>query len=518
MPERLDPNVIDTITIALSDLPGELFSQLDEMFALTFDKSEYLLLQAKELLQEDEQDAANRLVKMIDEGLQHGELARVLPLRVNLAFYAVLNDAAAGRIDQLRGVASRIGGKLGVLNAYACVIKQDMRGEENALAMDRCLEAAKADADRLQIPVLLVNRGLGITLDLPLKATVRYLHIISRNSRLKAQLLNKTELITSIAMLEYDDEDAFSLQEQIDKLQGELTTGAFSKSRLNTSVQALVSEASQRLEQKDRIAFSQWPLRADAIGNLFTILFGRAKLRRALNDVEKTFAAVYQDNIHARYCDGCFQTEESLEALSNLLESCPIGYLREQLTRDLEELAGRDTQTYIAHVPRLRICLGEKKLRAQLEEEYQKSLQRSRNYLQHVVLQELLRQVGLYRSGERIKQREQDLKERILRLKAKARAVGNAQSAVDFLQTQLTFLPIQGGVPFENLMNKDMILLISRRTYDEWDQYEQFLPGAPHFDVYNYGVLEDQELQALQIMRFNAELYQTNRRQIFQIG
>ena len=518
MPERLDPNVIDTITIALSDLPGELFAQLEEMFTLTFDKSEYLLLQAKELLREDEQDAANRLVRMIDEGLQHGELTRVLPLRVNLVLYAALDDAAAERIDQLRGVANRIGGKLGVLNAYACVIKQDMRGEENALAMDRCLESAKANADRLQIPVLLVNRGLGITLDLPLKATVRYLHIISRNSRLKGQLLTRTELVTSIAMLEYDDEDAASLLFQIEKLQSELDGKEFSKTQMVESVHALMTEHIERRLRVDRIAFSQMPIRADAIGNLFTFLFRRKKLKHALHDLEQTLAAVYQKNIHEMDCDGGFQTEESRAELVERMESYPTPYIRGSFLSDLDELERNQPSRYDAYKPSLRLCLGEAKLREQLQGQYQRMLERSRAYMRTVVVREMKKQAMVYVSSGRLEQREKELRDRILRLKAKARAVGNAQSAMDFLQTQLSFLPTQGGVSFQNMMSCEMILLISKRIEENWNLYAPYLPNSPKFDVYNYGVLEDQELQALQLMRFNAELYQTNRNSIFQIG
>lgn len=518
MPERLEPNGIDTITVALSDLPEDISANLRDMFSLTFEQDEYLLLEAEGLLQKGAQEAADRLVSLVDEKLQHGELTWVLPLRLNLVFYTTLDASASERAGQIREIAGKLGGKLGILNSYVCVVKHSMRGEENALAMGRCIDVCKADAGRLQIPILLVNRGLGITIDLPLKATVRYFHVISRNSRLKGQLLARTELVTSIAMLEYDDEDSSSLQEQIDRLQNELEGKGSSRTQMIESVQALMNESSERLGRKEFIQFSQWPLRSDAIGNLFSIVFGRAKLRRALNDVAETFAAVYQKNIHEHYCDGCFQADQSQKTLYELFEAYPAAYVRGQLKSDLDEFGRKYAHPYDAYVPKFHICLGEKKLREQLAGEYRKSLERSRAYIQNVVVREMRNQIDFYLTSGRVEQREKELKDRILRLKAKARAVGNAQSTVDFLQTQLAFLPTQGGVPFENRMNCDMILLISRRIDEDWNQYASYLPNTPQFDVYNYGVLEDQELQALQIMRFNAELYQTNRRLIFQIG
>jgi len=517
MPERLEPNVIDTITIFLADLPDDLADQLQDLVALTFDKEDYLLLRGKELLLQDAKEATNALVTLVDEKLQRGELSKVLPLRLNLALYTMLELPAAERIEQLRSLADRVDSKLGILNSYACIVKQNMRGDENALAMDRCVEVCKAAADRLPLPILLVNRGLGVTIDLPLKASVRYLHVISRNSRLKGQLFARTELVTSIAMLEYDDEDAASLLTQIERLQIELNGTEFSKTQMIESVQALTAGVSERRLRSDRIAFSQMPIREDAIGNLFSILFRRKKLNHALRDLERTLAQIYQQNIHAPDCDGCFQTEEARGALFERMESFPTPYLRAQFLVDLEELERHQSAKYEAHTPHLRICLGEKKLRAQLEEQYQRSLMLSRIHLRHVVIAEMKRQAVIYRNSGRVEQREKELKDRILRLQAKARSVGNAKSAVDFLQTQLSFLPTQGGVPFQNRTNSEMILLISKRMDENWSLYEPYVPNNPPFDVYNYGVLEDQELQALQIMRFNEEHYQSNRKLIFQI-
>lgn len=519
MPERLEPNTIDTITVVLSDLPDELSDDLQEQYALAFETDEYLLMQAAALFQNGTREAANQLVMKIDEKQQHGEMIRLLPpMRINLALYTTLETSASERLQQLREVVEEIGGKLGMLNPYACILKQHILGEENALAMDRCVEVCKAGPDRLQIPILLVNRGLGITIDLPLKATVRYLHILSRNSRLKGYLYGRTELVTSIAMLEYDDEDSASLQHQITKLQNELEGKGFSKSQMEEAVQSQIDAARERLSQKDLIRLSQFPVRSDAVGTLGSILFGRKKLRHALNDLSETFAAVYQKNIHERFCDGCFQTNDASNVLFEVLEAFPVPYIRSQLKADLAEFGRKDTQTYDPYLPKLHICLGEKKLRAQMEEQYQKALSRSCDYIQYVVIRELVKQTEAYLASKRTDKRENDLNERIARLRTKARAVGNAQSAVDFLQTQLAFLPMQGGVPFINEMNRDMIMLISKRVGDTWDQYESYMPASPKFDVFNYGTLEEQELQALQIMRFNDELYQRNRKLIFQIG
>ncbi len=519
MPERLDPNVIDTITIFLADLPDDLTSKLQEAVSLTFEKEDYLLLNGKDVFQRDAKDAANTLVALVDEKLQRGELAKVLPLRLNLALYSLLEPAAADRIDLLREIVDQLGSKLGILNSYACIVKRNMQGEENALSMDRCIEACKANEHRLQLPILLVNRGIGITIDLPLKASVRYLHMISRNSRLKVQLLAHTELVTSIAMLEYDDEDAASLLLQIAKLQSELDGKEFSKTQMFESVQTLMTEHIERRLRGDRIAFSQMPIRADAIGNLFTILFRRKKLKHALRDLEQTLAAVYQKNIHEMDCDGGFQTEESRAVLYERIESFPTPYIHGPFLSDLDELERNQPSRYDAYKPSLHLCMGEAKLREQLQGQYQRMLERSRAYMRTVVVREMKKQAMVYVSSGRLEQREKELRDRILRLKAKARAVGNAQSAMDFLQTQLSFLPTQGGVSFQNMMNCEMILLISKRIDENWTrQYAPYLPNSPKFDVYNYGVLEDQELQALQLMRFNAELYQTNRNSIFQIG
>lgn len=519
MPERLDPNVIDTITIFLADLPDDLTGKLQEAVSLTFEKEDYLLLDGKDVFGRDAKGAANALVALVDEKLQRGELAKVLPLRLNLALYSLLEPAASDRIDLLREIMDQLGSKLGILNSYACIVKRNMQGEENALSMDRCIEACKANEHRLQLPILLVNRGLGITIDLPLKASVRYLHMISRNSRLKGQLLTRTELVTSIAMLEYDDEDAASLLFQIEKLQSELDGKEFSKTQMVESVQALMTEHIERRLRVDRIAFSQMPIRADAIGNLFTFLFRRKKLKHALHDLEQTLAAVYQKNIHEMDCDGGFQTEESRAELVERMESYPTPYIRGPFLSDLDELERNQPSRYDAYKPSLRLCLGEAKLREQLQGQYQRMLERSCAYMRTVVVREMKKQATVYVSSGRLEQREKELRDRILRLKAKARSVGNAQSAMDFLQTQLSFLPTQGGVSFQNMMNSEMILLISKRIDENWDrQYAPYLPNSPKFDVYNYGVLEDQELQALQLMRFNAELYQTNRNSIFQIG
>lgn len=518
MPERLEPNVIDTITIFLADLPDDLTSQLQEAVSLTFEKEDYLLLDGKDVFRQDAKAAADTLVALVDEKLQRGELAKVQPLRLNLAFYALLEPAASDRIDRLREIADQLGSKLGILNSYACIVKRNMQGEENALSMDCCVEACKANERRLQLPILLVNRGIGITIDLPLKASVRYLHIISRNSRLKGQLLARTELVTSIAMLEYDDEDAVSLLLQIDRLQSELDGKEFSKTQMLESVQNLMNEHIERRLRVDRISFSQMPIRSDAIGNLFTILFSRKKLKHALRDVEQTLMAVYRRNIHETDCDGGFQTEESRGELYERIESFPIAYIRGSFLNDLGELERNQPSRYDAYKPTLHLCLGEANLRAQLQGQYQRMLERSRAFMRTVVVREMKKEAMVYLGSGRLDQREKELRERILRLKAKARAVGNAQSAVDFLQTQLSFLPAQGGVSFQNMMNCEMILLISKRIDENWSQYAQFLPNNPQFDVYNYGVLGDQELQALQLMRFNVELYQSNRNSIFQIG
>lgn len=519
MPERLEPNTIDTISVVLSDLPADLSADLQELFAITFKEEEYLLFQAAELFQNGTREAANLLVKRIDEKQRHGEIIRLLPpLRINLALYVALEPSASERLQQLREVVEEIGSRLGMLNPYGCVLKQHILGEENALAMDHCVEVCKAGPNRFQIPILLVNRGLGITIDLPLKATVRYLHILSRNSRLKGYLYGRTELVTSIAMLEYDDEDSVSLQQQIAKLQNELEGKSFSKSQMSEAVRSLTDAALERLRRNDLIRLSQFPIRTDAIGTIGSFLFGRKKLHHALNDTAETLAAVYQANVQERFCDGCFQANGDSNTLFEVLESFPVPYIRSQLKTDLTELGRKYAQTYEPHVPKLRICLGEKKLRAQMEEQYQKALERSCAYIRYVVIRELGKQANAYITSKRLDMRENDLNEKIARLKTKARAVGNAQNAVDFLQTQLAFLSTQGGVQFKNEMNRDMIMLISERIDDTWDQYESYMPASPKFDIYNYGTLEDQELQALQIMRFNAELYQRNRELIFQIG
>ncbi|MCE5187608.1 MAG: hypothetical protein LLF75_00255 [Eubacteriales bacterium] len=517
MPERLEPNAIDTITVVLSDLPDDLNADVRDQFAAAFEQNEYLLLQAGSLLQSGFHEAANQIVAQVDEQLRHGELTKVMPMRFNLVLYATLEPAACEKLEQLRKIVFEIGGQLGILNAYACILKQYMRGEENALAMDRCAEVCKADGDRPQIPILLVNRGLGITIDLPLKASVRYLHIISRNSRLKVSLLGKTELVMSIALLEYDDANAISLQQQILRLQSEMELPEAAKGQMYASVQTQMDAAAERLNRNDLLQLANFPLRTDAIGNLFSVLFGRRILRHALDDTAETLAIVYQKNIHERFCDGSFRSEEAQKKLFELLDSYPVAYIRSRFKQDLEELGKKYTQSYEAYAPELRICLGEKRLRAQLGVEYQKSLDRSRAYLRRVVIREMGRQADVYIAGGRLEQREKEIRERILRLKAKAHAVGNARSAADFLQTQLAFLPTQGGVSFESCLNSDMILLLSKKMDDNWGEYAPYLPNTPQFDIYNYGMLEDQELQALQIMRFDAALYQQNRKLIFQI-
>lgn len=57
-------------------------------------------------------------------------------MRTNLVLYTALDSAASEQIRQMRSVGERIGKKVGVLNSYACVVKEEMLGEENALAMD----------------------------------------------------------------------------------------------------------------------------------------------------------------------------------------------------------------------------------------------------------------------------------------------------------------------------------------------------------------------------------------------
>jgi len=527
MPEKLDPNTMDTITVVLSGLPEELNGDLAEYYAITFCRDEYLFLQVDELLQDGAQSAADRLVAKVDRALQRGELTRTVPMRVNIVLYEILCGAAVERIGQLRGIVSLLGGQLGILKPFVCLLKQQISGQENAGAMDRCAEACMAGGPAsenaegtLLIPILFVNRGIGITIDLPLKATVRYLHIISRGSILKSKLNGKAELITSIAMLEYDDEDSSTLQQQITGLQNELKAGGSAKAQLTEAVQAQIDEASRRFSGKEMLRLSQFPVRSDAIGNPFTVLFCRKRLNRALEDVSQTLAITYAKSVHERYCVGCLSEGESGESLRQLLESFPAPYIRAGISEDLDRYShGKSMlKVYDAYTPRLRICLGEKRLRLQIEDQYRRLLERSRAYMGQVVIREMQRAIAAYQESGRIEEREKEINDRILRLKAKARAVGNAQSAEDFLKTQLVYLTTQGGVTFSNCTSNDMIMLVSKRMDEQWNQYEPYLPGSLNFEVYNYGALEDQEFQAMQIMRFDLERYRQNRGLIFQVN
>ncbi len=525
MPQRLDPNTMDTITIVLSSLSDSLENQLKEYYTITFGKNEHLFLQADSLLSNGARGAADKIEELVDGALLSGKMTHLNPMRTNLVLYATLDSETADRIQHLRDTVSAIGKRLGVsINTYACILKQQKNGEEYAGYMDRCVEIcagreATADgASRLPIPILIIDRGIGIALDLPLKATVRYLHVISRSSILKTVLAGNTELVMNISMMEFDDEDAASIQNQIRDHEDELNTKESSKRQMVEAAQSQIDEGSQRLTQKDLMRLQQFPIRADAIGNLFSVLFFRSRLKHALRDVAVSFARAYEKNVHERYCIGCLDDEDSVIKVEQMLASLPVSYVRSRMIPDLEELGKRFTPKYEAYLPELRICLGEKKLRAQLEEQYQKALDRSRSYIKHVVVLELKKQVAAYISTGRLDQREEEIKERILRLKAKARAVGSAQSVTDFLMTLLTYLQTQGGVTFRNRTSCDSIMLVSQRIDDDWNQYKSFMPNTPVFDVYNYGILEEQELQALQIMRFDADCYRKNRGLMFQIG
>ena len=524
MPEKLEPNTMDTMTIVLSDLPQELESDLAQYYAVTFAASEYLFVQAEELFSEGAVSAAERLVTIVDQKLQRGELTRTVPMRVNVALYECLREAAEERISLLRGTADRLGEQLGVLNSYVCLLKQQISKEENARDMDRCLEicrgreATPESAGENPIPLLFVNRGIGITIDLPLKATVRYLHILSHSSTLKSRLSTRTELMTTIAMLEYDDEDSSTLQRQIGVLQGELSAGSNAKSRLQEALQAQIEEATRCFPGKGGFPVTQFPVRSDAVGNLLTVLFGRKRLGAALKDVSATLANTYEKNVHERCCLGCLSEGKTVAKLEGALEMLPTAYLQQGIDDDLDEMERNTQKTYEAYTPRLTICLGEKRLRAQMEEQYQKMLQRSRAYIRHVVIQQMRNAAAAYRASGNIGKREKEINDRILRLKAKARAVGSAQSALDFLKTQIGFLATQGGVKFSNCTSSDTILLISREMDENWYQYAPHLQGSLNFDVYNYGSLEEQEFQALQITRFDLERYRQNRGLMFQVG
>lgn len=524
MPEKLEPNTMDTMTIVLSDLPEELESDLAQYYAVTFAAGEYLFVKADDLFSEGAVAAAGRLVTIVDQKLQRGELARTVPMRVNIALYECLRDTAEGRIGLLRGTVTRLGEQLGVLNAFVCLLKQQISGEENARDMDRCMEACREreatpeSARENPIPLLFVNRGIGVTIDLPLKATVRYLHILSHSSTLKSKMSARTELMTTIAMMEYDDEDSSTLQRQIGVLQSELSAGSSAKAQLQEVLQAQVEEATRCFPGKGGFSCAQVPVRSDAVGNLFTVLFGRKRLGAALKDVSATLANTYEKNVHERCCLGCLNEGQTGAKLGRALETLPTAYLSRGIDNDLDELERNTQKTYEAYSPRLLICLGEKKLRAQMEEQYQKMLQRSRAYIRHVVIQEMRNAVAAYRESGSIGKREKEINDRILRLKAKARAVGSAQSALDFLKTQIGFLATQGGVKFSNCTSSDSILLISREMNENWYQYAPHLQGSLNFEVVNYGSLEEQEFQALQITRFDLERYRQNRGLMFQVG
>jgi hypothetical protein len=90
MPEKLDPNTMDTITVVLSGLPEELNGDLAEYYAITFCSEEYLFLQVDELLQMVRSLRPDRLVAKVDRALQRGELTRTVPMRVNIVLYEIL--------------------------------------------------------------------------------------------------------------------------------------------------------------------------------------------------------------------------------------------------------------------------------------------------------------------------------------------------------------------------------------------------------------------------------------------
>ena len=541
MPQRLDPNTIDTITIVLSSLSDSLENQLKKYFTTTFGNNEHLFLQADSLFINGARGAADKIENLVDEAMLSGEITRLNPMRTNLVLYATLDSETADRIQRLRDMVSALGKRVGVsINTYACILKQQRNGEEYAGYMDRCVEIcagreATADgASRLPIPILMINRGIGIAIDLPLKATVRYLHVISRSSILKTVLAGNTELVMSISMMEYDGKGLEEFQKQIEELEDKLNIKESTRKQMFDEVQSYIKDSFQELTKDWQMQSSQFPIRMDAIGNFCSSIFSKDRLIKALNDVADSFARTYDKNVHERIRINSqgqqlaiqikttqtdpAQTEKSKDIYEKLIEKLPVHYIRDRMIQDLKEYLKKLPSKYEAYIPELHVCRDEKNLRVQLGEQYQKSLDASFRYWEYVVTEKLKEQIEGYIKSEKLNQREAEINEKILCLREQARAVGNVQSVKDFLMMMLTYLQTQGGVVFVNRTSCDSIMLLSQHIDDEWEQYSDCIPNTPVFNVYNYGALEKQKLQVLQIMRFDAECFRKNRSLMFQIG
>lgn len=512
-PLQLQPNEYSRLTIVLTNTHREL---LEKLFEKTFDKKEYIFFDMPDVT--DPPDRQAQLLRVrINTCTGNGTISLPPEESFNLACYFDLDDDAPARLRWLSELQKYCRPLLGVRNdveALAFILKASHDTEGDMLRFDQCLTASM-DAE---IPLCAIDHGLGVQLDSPLKASTRYLHILSRNSELRQSILQDRQHLCFLGMMEHDIEGANNIQQAIDGLTKQLD-GMATAAELETFLQEQLELVKKRLEARlNTFDVKAFPIRTDSIGKPLQRLFCREKTRDTLADLTKTLQQTFDSLTQEACAERVLLPDDEQRIRHALLDKFPIRFIRTELYDSLKKISEAKSRAETPYTPELSATGDMDSMREQIAAQHKKHIRHELARAESLVLHEIMCiSAGLCAGDEELARHEKRLLDEIRELNRQKVNLGGAKDADDFLRNRLEQLPSVLGLVCIQMYSNRTILLVSRRIREDWAQYRGMIGDELAKNAYDYGMLEEQEFQVLQICEFRYDEYVKSRRSIFRL-
>ena len=511
-------------TIVLDHLKEERSKGLAHQMGCVFRANEYLYLTDRELSL-DQQNAAET---MRDALYQRISVKRTLidtGYKFTFAFFEEIRSLDKERLDVILHFIKATKLLLGApgleIKAYICVSKVRQDSIEDMERLDSCVDRLLGDVQGDAPRIVLIDA-------LPLKdaehwmrAVVRALNVLSRDNelsnRFKAEFFGKT--IWNWTMTEFD----VDAREENEKASEELKRllnwdGVFPTSILQQNFKALVDTIQKKYRSDLELPSQNVPIPADVIGCCLrrkalqanVDAFARQLEQDFLENVTKRIVSDIAAGDPAEYCRlllGEGDRQIPLNAWNQ------VGSELKKLTESGSAKMPRSLDDY----PRIPIvdlvaCSKVEKMRLLVQEAMDKCVEGFKRYIPLFVKLVLLENIEDYVREEE-PQRRREIEDQLLRMSGGTMA--DVQDASDYLERLSELNEKAMAVRMLNCHSQSVYLLISDRTYGDWNAlYDNHL-HMNSCEVFNYHSLEEFEFQSLMLTTWDRERYERNRERFF---
>lgn len=510
-------------TIVLDHLKPNHSESLMRQMGRIFLANEYLYLTDQQLAVDKEQSAA----KMRDALYQRISAERSLidtGYKFTFAFFEEIESLNEERLEAILSFIKSTKQLLGApgleIDSFLCISKA-MQDTMDALKnMDVCAERLLNDAQSDNLRIVLIDALPLKDIDLWIRAAVRGLNVLSRNNelsyRFRATYFQNT--IWNWTLTEFDVDAREEDEKQLEDLKRLLYwDGIFPVSVLQQNFNSLVEIVKNRLKGAMDLPAECIPIPANVIG----CCLKKRALQPNVDAFSKLLEQYYQENVTKKVVSeivGGDVDEYCRILLGQGEREIPLNswnQVESELKKLTDQPIGKMPES-VAEYPRIAVsgltaCSNVGKMRELIQGAMDACKDSLKKFIPLYVKLVLLDNIGSF-----VRREEQKKRRHIENMLQKiGGTMADVQDAPDYLNRLGELIDKSMAILMLNCHSQNTFLLISDRTYADWNAlYDQHL-HLQNCEVFNYHSLEEFEFQSLMLTTWDREGYYKNRERFF---